>query len=72
VNVGGAATGCTTVGDVLTLTGAFVTPAQASATIVYTEPATPTTSNAVTATGSTTAFSGNQTLGPVAFRLRSQ
>jgi hypothetical protein len=67
VNVGGAASSCTTVGDVLTLSGAFVTPAQPSATIVYTEPATPTTSNAVTATGSTTAFAATQTLGPVAF-----
>jgi hypothetical protein len=35
-----------------------------SATIVYTAPARPTTSNAVTATGSTTTFSATQTLGP--------
>jgi len=63
VNVGGTATSCTTVGDVLTLSGAFAAPG-ASATIVYTEPATPTTSNAVTATGSTTAFAATQTLAP--------
>jgi hypothetical protein len=64
-SLGGTATGCTTSGAVLTLTGAFSVPAP-SATIVYTEPATPTTSNAVTATGTTTDFAATQTLGPSA------
>jgi hypothetical protein len=47
----------------LTLTGAFVTPG-ASATIVYTAPATSTVANAVGAAGSTTVFAATQTLGP--------
>ncbi len=65
-SLGGTATGCTTSGEILTLAGAF-TGAQPSATIVYTEPAAPTASNAVTPTGSTTVFAATQTLGPLEF-----
>jgi hypothetical protein len=64
VDVGGLASGCTASGSTLTLTGAFVLPA-ASATIVYTAPATSTVANAVGAAGSTTVFAATQTLGPV-------
>jgi hypothetical protein len=63
VDVGGLASGCTASGSTLTLTGAFVLPA-ASATIVYTAPATSTVANAVGAAGSTTVFAATQTLGP--------
>jgi hypothetical protein len=63
VDVGGVASGCTASGLTLTLTGAFVTPG-ASATIVYTAPATSTVANAVGAAGSTTVFAATQTLGP--------
>jgi hypothetical protein len=65
VNVGGVATGCSTVGSTLTLTGAFVLPAL-SATIVYTAPATSSVANAVGAAGSTTVFAATQTIGPAA------
>jgi hypothetical protein len=64
VDVGGLVTGCTASTVALTLTGAFVTPG-ASATIVYTAPATSTVANAVGAAGSTTVFAATQTLGPV-------
>jgi hypothetical protein len=63
VSVGGVASGCTASGAVLTLTGAFVAPG-ASATLVYTAPATSTVANAVGAAGSTTVFAATQTLGP--------
>ncbi|MGD0875453.1 MAG: hypothetical protein ABSA14_10755 [Acidimicrobiales bacterium] len=63
VDVGGVVSGCTASGSALTLTGAFVTPG-ASATIVYTAPATSTVANAVGAAGSTTVFAATQTLGP--------
>jgi hypothetical protein len=63
VDVGGLVTGCTASTVALTLTGAFVTPG-ASATIVYTAPATSTVANAVGAAGSTTVFAATQTLGP--------
>lgn len=58
---GGAATGCSTSGDVLTLTGAF-NANLGSATIAYTSPGTPSTSNAVYATGSTSDFAATQTI----------
>jgi hypothetical protein len=61
---GGAVTGCTTVGDVLTLTGAF-NAALGSASVVYTAPGAPTTSNAVYATGTTEDFAATQTLLPL-------
>jgi hypothetical protein len=61
---GGTATGCSTVGDVLTLTGALNAP-MGSASIVYTAPGAPTTSDAVYATGSTTDFAATQTLLPL-------
>jgi hypothetical protein len=64
VSVGGVATGCTTVGDVLTLTGAFAA-STGSASIVYTAPGASTTANAVYATGSTTDFAASQTLLPL-------
>jgi hypothetical protein len=64
-SIGGVATGCSTAGAVLTLTGAFAVAA-ASATIVYTAPAASTTSNAVSATGTTTDFAATQTIGPAA------
>jgi hypothetical protein len=59
---GGTVTGCTTSGDVLTLTatGGFNAP-QGTADIVYTEPGAPTVSNAVFATG-TTVFAAGQAL----------
>jgi hypothetical protein len=63
VSVGGVASGCTASGAVLTLTGAFVL-AGASATLVYTAPATSTVANAVGAAGSMTVFAATQTLGP--------
>ncbi len=63
VDVGGVVSGCTASGSALTLTGAFVLPS-ASATIVYTAPATSTVANAVGAAGSTTVFAATQTLGP--------
>ena len=60
---GGTVTGCTSSGDVLTLTatGGFNAP-QGTAAIIYTEPGTPTVNNAVYATG-TTVFATSQTLG---------
>ncbi len=61
VDVGGAITGCTSAGDVLTLAGTF-TPNATSATIVYTAPAAGTTANAVYATGGVTYFAATQTL----------
>jgi hypothetical protein len=61
---GGTVTGCSTVGDVLTLTGAF-NAALASASIVYTAPGAPTTANAVYATGSMSDFAATQTLLPL-------
>jgi hypothetical protein len=61
---GGTVTGCTTVGDVLTLTGAL-NAAMPSASIVYTAPAAATTSNAVYATDTTTDFAATQTLLPL-------
>jgi hypothetical protein len=64
VSVGGVATGCSTVGDVLTLTGAFAA-STSSASIVYTAPSASTTANAVYATGSTTDFAASQTLLPL-------
>ena len=64
VSVGGVATGCTTVGGVLTLTGAFAA-STGSASIVYTAPGASTTANAVYATGSTTDFAASQTLLPL-------
>ena len=64
VSVGGVATGCTTVGGVLTLTGAFAA-STGSASIVYTAPGASTTANAVYATGSTTDFAATQTLLPL-------
>jgi hypothetical protein len=59
---GGAATSCAVVHNLLTLTGTFTLPT-ASGTIVYTAPATSTTSNAVSATsyGQTT-FAATQPL----------
>ncbi len=64
VSPGGVATGCSTVGDVLTLTGAFAA-STGSASIVYTAPGASTTANAVYATGSTTDFAASQTLLPL-------
>jgi len=61
---GGAVTGCTTVGDVLTLTGAF-NASLGSASVIYSAPGVPTTANAVYATGSTTDFAATQTLLPL-------
>jgi len=57
-----ALTGCATSGDVLTLTGSFTLPLGSTGSIVYTAPATSTTSNAVYATGFPTEFSATQTL----------
>ncbi len=62
VDVGGTPTGCTTVGDVLTLAGTGFTPNAPSATIVYTAPAASTTANAVYATGGAAYFAATQTL----------
>lgn len=56
-----AVTGCSASGDVLTLTGAF-NAAAGSASIAYTEPGTPSTSNAVYAANTTTDFAASQTL----------
>ena len=64
VSSGGVATGCSTVGAVLTLTGAFAA-STASASIIYTAPATSSTANAVYATGSLTDFAATQTLFPL-------
>ncbi|MHB1527013.1 MAG: beta strand repeat-containing protein [Candidatus Dormibacteria bacterium] len=58
---GGTATGCTTSGDVLTLTGNF-NAESGSASLTYTEPGTPSTSNAVYATGTTTDFVATTTI----------
>lgn len=56
-----AVTGCSASGDVLTLAGAF-NAAAGSASIAYTEPGTPSTSNAVYAANTTTDFAASQTL----------
>ncbi|MGH9071429.1 MAG: hypothetical protein ACRDX8_09780, partial [Acidimicrobiales bacterium] len=58
---GGAATGCTTSGDVLTLAGTFTLPT-GDGSIVYTAPATSTTTTAVYATAAPTVFAATQTL----------
>ncbi|MHB1894952.1 MAG: beta strand repeat-containing protein [Candidatus Dormibacteria bacterium] len=58
---GGTVTGCSTSGDVLTLTGAFNAP-QGSASIAYTKNVSPTTGNAVYATGNNTVFAASQTI----------
>jgi hypothetical protein len=64
VSIGGVASGCSTVGDVLTLAGAFAA-STGSASIVYTAPASSSVANAVYATGSTTDFAASQTLLPL-------
>jgi hypothetical protein len=64
VSIGGVASGCSTVGDVLTLAGAFAA-STGSASIVYTAPGASTMANAVYATGSTTDFAASQTLLPL-------
>jgi len=61
--VGGTVTGCTAATDVLTLTGVFNAPGAAS--LIYTAPAVSTTSNAVSAAGSASAFAATQTFFPV-------
>jgi hypothetical protein len=62
---GGAVSGCSTSGDVLTLTTAstFTLPTGSTGSIVYTAPGSSTTSDAVYATGTTTNFAATQTLG---------
>ena len=62
--LGGAISGCATATDVLTLSGIF-NAATGAANIVYTAPAVSTLSNAVYATGSTSAFAATQTLFPL-------
>jgi hypothetical protein len=61
---GGAISGCSTNGMVLTLTGVF-NAATGSASIVYTAPASSSVANAVYATGSTGDFAATQTLLPL-------
>jgi hypothetical protein len=58
---GGAIIGCSGT-TTLVLTGAFNTPPAGSASLAYTEPGAPSTSNAVYATGTTTDFAATQTL----------
>jgi hypothetical protein len=62
--LGGAISGCSTNGIVLTLTGVF-NAATGSASIVYTAPASSSVANAVYATGSTGDFAATQTLLPL-------
>jgi hypothetical protein len=62
--LGGAISGCSTVTNVLTLTGVF-NAATGSASIVYTAPASSSVANAVYATGSTGDFAATQTLSPL-------
>jgi hypothetical protein len=62
--LGGAITGCSAVGQNLTLTGVF-NPNTGAGSIVYTAPATSTTANAVYAANSTSGFAATQTLFPL-------
>jgi hypothetical protein len=62
--LGGAISGCSTAGMVLTLTGVF-NAATGSASIVYTAPASSSVANAVYAAGSTGDFAATQTLLPL-------
>jgi hypothetical protein len=62
--LGGAITGCSTAGDVLTLTGVF-NAATGSANIVYTSPGVPTTATAVYSTTNNMVFAATQTLLPL-------
>src|ERR1035437_3312509 len=63
---GGTVTGCTAIGNVLTLTGTFILPS-GTATIVYTAPtATNTTSNSVFASSNNSEFAATQTIVPPA------
>ena len=62
--LGGAISGCSTAGIVLTLTGVF-NAATGSASIVYTAPASSSVANAVYAAGSTGDFAATQTLLPL-------
>jgi hypothetical protein len=59
---GGSFTGCSGLGDVITLTGAFTLPGASGGSIIYTSPASPTTSNAVFATTDFPQFPASQTL----------
>ena len=60
--VGGSVTGCASgAGDTLVLSGLF-NPSTGAGTLVYTAPAASTTSNAVYAAGSASAFAATQTL----------
>jgi hypothetical protein len=62
--LGGAISGCSTAGIVLTLTGVF-NAATGSASIVYTAPTVSSVANAVYAAGSTGDFAATQTLLPL-------
>ena len=59
---GGTVTGCTAVGDVLTLTGTFTLPIGTNGTILYTAPTGGTTANAVYASSNTAEFAATQTI----------
>jgi hypothetical protein len=63
--VGGAATGCTTTGDVLTLAGTFVLPTDGTARVTYTAPSASNAlqnETAVNATANSANFAATQNL----------